>query len=459
MSFIKITRPDEYKFDDPPVQMLKLASQPRTVGRDYQDFKKRAGIFDFEKIVNSIQPGEVPIHVIALGCDECFGPNRNGDAFTKEACRNFCHTFVKYGRWFREHDHKDRARSYGVVKLAAFNEGLGRIELIVALNGTKEAARRNGGLIADRELEALNSGKDLGTSMACKVAYDVCSGCGNRARSRDEYCGPVECTKYGGLRFNLGKTFDDGHILRAFNPEPKWFDISYVAVPADRIAFSTGKISLDDYVKHASAPDWLYELSPQDVAEQIKILTKLAYVEDNANEGWFKTASAYSWPNYHIKQAAEIVNYRDTPEAVWELSRLGIVLGPEDFLLSFGNADLETAVKVGSKIRAAMPYIFNRMLNKQIFEDLRFNIFYPREPVVKSAIVIPEIKQGLLYKTASDLNRGTYRTTSEFDSQGDKIKKLAETYALYQIGSICYWKDTNLQDELIRRTIVLNRAN
>lgn len=49
MSFIKITRPDEYKFDDPPVQMLKLASQPRTVGRDYQDFKKRAGIFDFEK--------------------------------------------------------------------------------------------------------------------------------------------------------------------------------------------------------------------------------------------------------------------------------------------------------------------------------------------------------------------------------------------------------------------------
>jgi len=459
MSFIKITSPNEYKFDDPPVQMLKLASRPHATGKDYKDFKKRAGIFDFEKIVNSIKPGEVPIHVIALGCDECFGPNKNGDAFTKEACRNYCYTFAKYGRWFREHDHYDRAKSYGVVKLAAFNKDLGRVELIVALNGTPEAARRNGGLVATKELEAINSGRDLGTSMACKVAYDVCSGCGNRARSREEYCGPTDCIKYGGLKFNIGKTFDDGHILRAFNPEPKWFDISYVAVPADRIAFSTGKIDIDGVTKRASGPAWLYMLSEQEVTEQIRALTKLAYTEDNIDEQWLKSASLYSWPNYHIKRASEIVAYRDTPEAVWELCHSGIILGPEDFLMSFGNVDQSTAIKVGSQIRAAMPYIFSRMINRDTLGDLKFNIFYPRKPEVEQSIVIPEITEGILYKSASKPIYGPYRRTTEADLRDSRLKKLAETYALYQIGSICYWSGTNLQDELIRRTIVLNRAH
>ena len=77
--------------------------------------------------------------------------------------------------------------------------------------------------------------------MACKVAHDVCSGCGNKARTRGEYCDGALC-KYGGLKDNIGRTFDDGHVLHARNPSPVWFDDSHVHKPADRIAWSLGRL-------------------------------------------------------------------------------------------------------------------------------------------------------------------------------------------------------------------------
>jgi hypothetical protein len=69
---------------------------------------------------------------------------------------------------------KDPAQSYGVIKLALYNEPMKRIELIKAYNGTKEAAERNGGLVADKELELLEKDGSFDTSMACRVPYDVC---------------------------------------------------------------------------------------------------------------------------------------------------------------------------------------------------------------------------------------------------------------------------------------------
>lgn len=430
--------------------MLKIASHPRKMGDDYINFKKRAGIFDFDAIVASLKPGEVPIHVIALGADECYGPNRNGDSFTKESCRKYHGTFKKYARWFREHDHYDPEKSYGIVKFSAFNEKLGRVELIVALNGTKEAAQRNKGLVADKELEALERGEDLGVSMACKVAYDVCSGCGNKARNRMEYCGPEKCTKYGGLKFNIGKTFDDGHILRAFNPEPKWFDISYVAVPADRIAYSTGKIP---FVKESSGPRWLYRLSPRDVYTQIEALSKLAYFEKNFLPEWFKLASSYKYPSYSIKEAAYAIRYQDLPEAVWALSSNGIILPPEDFLQAFGDVTEEEAVKVGQEVRTVLPGIFNSLLNKKdLAKDLEFNIFYPKKP--EQPIVIPDTAIRFLSKTGST-SEGLKSYTP---SRNPKVKELAETYAFYQLGSVSYWSDSQLQNEVARRAIILNRA-
>ena len=72
--------------------------------------------------------------------------------------------------------------------------------------------------------------------MACRIPFDVCSGCGHKARTRAEYCKAATC-KYGGCHDNLGKIAADGHILHVDNPNPSFFDISNVFRPADRTAY------------------------------------------------------------------------------------------------------------------------------------------------------------------------------------------------------------------------------
>lgn len=118
-------------------------------------------------------PGEVPVHITIVGSTEFYGPNRNGDGFREETCRRYHDTFVKHARFYRNHDHYDPKRSYGIIKFSAYNERMHRIELIGVLNATKEAAERNGGLVADREIHMLERGEDIPVSMSCVVEPDA----------------------------------------------------------------------------------------------------------------------------------------------------------------------------------------------------------------------------------------------------------------------------------------------
>lgn len=227
--------------DGPPVALVKAASG-RMGPNDRRAFVRRAGeegLSLFNKC--GARPGEEPIHLIALGMTEWYGCNRKGDGFRKETCVRDHPTFVKHARWYRDHVHDDPARSYGRVLASTFNRGTGRIELIVGLNATKAAAAANGGLVADLEMDRLASGLEIPVSMATGVPFDVCSGCGNRAKTRENYCDERSCVKYGGLKKNLGRTFEDGHTLHADNPVNRWFDISFVSAPADRTAYVFGR--------------------------------------------------------------------------------------------------------------------------------------------------------------------------------------------------------------------------
>lgn len=244
--FVKVISPEGYDFSGEPVVQLIKVSAFGLRGHDLRTFTKRAGhqfADAFKKL--ELKPGDVPIHLLAMGATEFYGPNRNGDGFKCAACRKYHDTFRKHARWYRNHANKDPNKSYGVVKLSSYNERMHRIELVPVLNGTQAAADRNGGLIADLELEKLASGRDIPVSMACKVPYDVCSGCGNKARHRGEYCRGVDeggLCKAGGLRNKIATVTgdDDNPILHADNEHPSFFDISDVPRGADRIASTTG---------------------------------------------------------------------------------------------------------------------------------------------------------------------------------------------------------------------------
>lgn len=82
----------------------------------------------------------------------------------------------------------------------------------------------------------------------CKVPWDECSICGNRAKHRYEYCSH--------LRKDMSKIYSGGRKVYAINRRPKFFDISIVLIPADRTASflrifnleKTGAIGMDKFI-------------------------------------------------------------------------------------------------------------------------------------------------------------------------------------------------------------------
>lgn len=313
---------------------------------DRRRLAKRAGE-EFAYRVSQLPPpnGEEYVHVVALGCLEAYGPNRKGDAFPEEVCRKYHRTFQKYARWYRNHRHRDPARSYGVVKLSSYNEKMRRIDLIVALNATKEAAARNGGLIADKELDLLFNGESLPVSMACRVSYDICSGCGNRARTTWQYCDSRRCIKYGGCSKNLGRAFDDGHILHVINPDPLFFDISYVVVPADRIAYTLGvlkpnlwnnakvaeDIPIESFYRRfdeAEMPAWLSETCSNPlIAAKIRLLDQLVEKEKQASLDQTQLWRAFCRP-YLPNELPKL----PLSELLGYLNKQGCIMPPQAFV-------------------------------------------------------------------------------------------------------------------------------
>lgn len=264
MSMTKLVSPSGWNWDCKLTTEIKVAS----AGMGSNDFKslvKCAGE-GFAHLARGLKfaDGEVPMHEIALGTYESLGLNRNADGFGKEAHRLHHKTFETSAKSYRSHLNKDPAKSYGVIKLAFYNEPMGRTELLTALNGTKEAAERNGGLVADMELEKLAKGEDLARSMAARVSHDVCIGCGNKAKNRDEYCTSATC-KYGGCATKMGHVFDDGFMLGVDNPHPHWFDISTVYRPACRTAFG----SRADYLNKEAA--FSLEIPGAELAELFQV--------------------------------------------------------------------------------------------------------------------------------------------------------------------------------------------
>lgn len=170
---LKIIPPGAYTCDQPLVSEIKISSRG-LIGHDRRALEKRAGTNLLAKLASSnFLPGEVPVHVIALGAYEGTGSNRNGDGFYAQSCRDRHHTFVKNAFWFKNHQNKNKAVNRGHFKYSAFNEDMLRIELLGVLNGNQEAAARNGGIVAEEELQKLAASEDIPTSMGCLLNPDT----------------------------------------------------------------------------------------------------------------------------------------------------------------------------------------------------------------------------------------------------------------------------------------------
>ena len=182
--------------------------------------------------------GKTQVLLTALGAGEYWGNNANGDYFSESSLaypgpEYGYKTFMAHAKVYKHHVNKDPNAAYGDVKLSVYNPIFHRVELIIILDNKK----------APDIVEKINSGLYPEWSMGAKVKYDVCSICGNKARTRPEYCEH--------LRYYMGRLDPKtGRMVYAINPEPVFFDISQVFIGADKVAKTLKKVaSLGTYKK------------------------------------------------------------------------------------------------------------------------------------------------------------------------------------------------------------------
>lgn len=464
MSMVKVIQPNSQDFSEPVATMIKISSRG-LVGSDKLNLVKRAGAEFAHKLENiKFAKDEVPVHLIAIGATEDYGPNRNGDGFKRACCHDYHDTFVKHAKFYRDHINKNPAKSYGVVKASAYHEPMKRIELVCALNSNKEAADRNGGLIADKEIEKLARGEDIGVSMACTIGYDVCSSCGNKARTRAEYCDAIESgghCKEGGLRHNIGRCLDNGHILHADNPHPRFFDISHVFRPADRIAYISG--TLDKYasaagvISGAALAEQLGVTAPQSadpgynptVQAQLVALEKLSVAERavTGDADWTRTLLAHS-PDVQPKLAMD--GQIKLADALRALVDAGVVLSVRDFLdLTIKPAN----EKLAAAVSGALPGVFNDLAAAHdVVSRIEQNSYNPTytashrarvwaEKVAVTRSCLPKDVEKRAYLAALRASNSPDNTklfqpvTKKAESNNAAVTELARHYAMYKLAA------------------------
>ena len=461
----KIVSPSSFSYTDKIASQIKLPVSGKLRGNDLTEFIKRAG-HSVADIVNQINwhPGEEPVHLIAMGSFEKYGSNKNGDAFKAAMLREYHHTFEKSAKFYRQHLNNNPHLSYGVVKRSFYNEPMGRVELFVGLNKTKEAAEKNNGYIADEELEKLANDQEIPVSMSIKVSHDVCSSCGNKAKSRREYCTGIEdgghC-KHGGLKKNIGKLCHDGHALCAFNPDGDFFDISHVDNQADRIAYVTGTLSKAasaDIICGAQLADILglnkMEYVDPETRGNLFLIDKLASIERKIEQE--------NKPVIFDVAAGSILHPLNLPrmdkkavlQTIDALSKYKTLLPLSDFInLTTRYSTIDKAASVARYLPGVYSRLANRLDTVSLIEN---NIYHPeaafsgteqRQFAVKAAKTHGLSLNKVMLNVAAVVSTNPLTTIKkasvdkglDFNSEDSKI---ADSYAVYRLACLNNWEDS-----------------
>lgn len=334
---------------------------------DMPDFSKTAearhSSLDFTDPAVQPDKDHVAIHLVALGDEERYGFNRNGDSFPKQACIDYHDTFVKHGKVYEHHRASDPKLNMGKIAQSAYVDPMGRIELIVHAHKDK----------ASDHLHKMASKGEASFSMGANVKYDVCSICDTkRANSRD----PKQCNH---VKYDLGKMAEDGSYTGTRNPEPKFFDISFVTKPADRIAWSLSKSASagDEFIDGIKAASYSGLRAPADVVFandelallKVAIANKLLAAGNNlrkiAESGPHTVEDGFVWALRHasavnVLDDAKIAalreyNHKDTFAA---LADAGVVLDPVSYVKLAMGTDLGVAADHISAYKMACSNLF-----------------------------------------------------------------------------------------------------
>ena len=488
-------------------RIVKISSRGLT-GLDRHEFlEKYAAAHEFVDAFDDgrikLAKGDVPIHILAVGATEGYGPNRNGDGFCEATCIGQHHTFAKHAHHYRHHRNKDAAKSYGRVKFSAYNKPMRRIEILTVSNEDKAAADRNGGLpMLPETLAKIERGDDVPFSMACKVANDVCSNCGNKAASREQYCTDETCISSDGRRmpgckYGLTKLGEDGFQQYVENPYADFFDISEVARNADRGCFGWRA----DYLLKTAAET--HVIGGAELAELWTVENGYTLLSPETSETFLKDAAMVA-----LVQKLASIEHRLEQDPCLRHQASALALSPSiqppvdvSFLGSLGTSKLATGLRALARQKVALPLrdfvsllvagdstkaaalsqdvaphlagIYNRLIARSDFRERMASNAYccsadlaprrQREQAVKLAATHSLddrfVQERIARSAIRQLPVPALRVAPELvktAADGEASENLAVEYALYKLAFLAEWRDSAGLEDLCERAILQN---
>ena len=462
---IKFTSNNDWDFDVPSSPLIRDVSR---------DLEKRASAKSLLKYTKD--PKQEDLHIIALGAHSKWPQNRNGDIFLDDDCRKNHTDFTKAGRAVhRHHKNKPNDPKYGDIKASAFNEKMGRVELVVGLDKDKCAD------ILDEQEKTGNTN----WSMACKVPYDTCTWCSHNAKSDKSRCSHIPS--------QLGEVNEHGVKCGMVNKKANWFEISYVRRPADFIGMSLSKMASSGYIK--SSNDYLQLYPDLYVPEEVYIskhatdkrslLSKLAVLEKHI-EG-IARGKAHTAKDLFIKRHSHKLNHSpkidevsmdslrkmEPSQVLKALADEGIVFSPEDFARYLFNGRVSGERVEGMK--SFLPSIFSSLFGegKDDGEVINDEKFAPSEqPRIPSELkdLVKKLHEGHSLQSGpavrrimmisitgglkpSEQNKELHKTSEEkFDWE------LAKVYTSYKLAMANYIEKQGMLDEdLMTNLVIQNR--
>ncbi len=291
---------------------------------------------EIEKYISNVKPlpDKNILLIDALGAGEVWYDNVNGDYFPRAELmredadagyKSFMNHAFPYKHHRNEATKKDPNLRYGDrIPLSVYNKGMDRVQLIAIVD-----KRKAGDIVT-----SVDSGEYPDVSMACGVAYDKCSYCGSVHRVRKQYCN--HCKDM------LRKVMPNGQKVYLLNYRPRFHDISFVLIGADKQAKVLKKIASAQYQEPMQATG--YDLTSLIAA--VSPGFKRAAIEKNIKLQDVKVEKI-------AKQfgPGEVANYLEAMKQV-QASELSIPPASLDFLSQYPAEDVvKTAAIMGIRLK------------------------------------------------------------------------------------------------------------
>jgi hypothetical protein len=384
------------------------------------------------------------MHAIAMSDGDSYGSNMNGDVFTwdeltgtqgeAEAAKNKGElagipiprfkTFEQ-AKFFKHHANSDYDKFYGDVPLAAINEPMRRIELIIRV-ARQDIPELNMVGAPDVCLN-LDNGIQVCLSMGSRISHEQCNYCGATNEFISQRC-PHLATQ-------MGEIMPNGVKVAALNYGMRFFDISKVTIPADPIAFSLNKVAsiiappnkaFDVEIKKSNwRQKWseIYKEIPSDAAEKVEcgefVASEPIPFEDSELQTLAKTA--------HLNSLLNTASALGIVFAPYELMKLALYSGVSDVNeadvngINVMSVDYGVANLLKNKVAERSGYFIaphNSKWQEEKFAGYEdacdFYAFYrtalscvPVSDLTKSAAAIPAIRD-IVGRNANPLKAASY---------------------------------------------------